>query len=42
MHKTKYYTISFCDAAQILLKISEEKLGLPKNCLISVANKPNK
>lgn len=40
MHKTKYYTVSFCDAAEYLIKISEEKLGLPKNCLISVANKP--
>jgi len=39
MYKTKYYTIAFCDAASIMLKITEEKLGLPKNHLIAVANK---
>ena len=39
MYKTKYYTIAFCDAADIMLKITEEKYGLPKNHLIAVANK---
>ena len=39
MYKTKYYTVAFCDAASILLKITEEKYGLPKNHLIAVSNK---
>lgn len=39
MYKTKYYTVAFCDAASIMLKITEEKYGLPKNHLIAVANK---
>ena len=39
MYKTKYYTVAFCDAASIMLKITEEKYGLPKNRLIAVSNK---
>ena len=39
LYKMSYHTVSFCDAGQMMLMISEEKYGLPKNCLISVGNK---
>lgn len=39
LYKMKYHTVPFYDAGQMMLMISEEKYGLPKNCLISVTNK---